>query len=223
MEHLSRRAHEKLVHEKKILTAAERIFSMKGYEDASMDEIAREAQFTKRTVYQYFENKDELYSAVVLSCSKELFSSSFKATKKENSGYDKLERFCSSYDLFSRENPETIRIINSWGHVRSKAPGDGIYKNQLTKFNDAVYQDVIVMIEEGKADGSIQPGIDSSKTALCILLLVTGFFDRLDTVGKHFTDSYQLDRHGIIISMTDLVIKPLKRSKTIAATRKGTA
>ncbi|WP_369693305.1 helix-turn-helix domain-containing protein [Acetobacterium wieringae] len=41
------------------MAVAEKIFGQNGFESASMDEIALEAQFTKRTLYQYFENNGE--------------------------------------------------------------------------------------------------------------------------------------------------------------------
>lgn len=51
MENLTRREREKLIREEEILSAAEKIFCEKGYDSASMDEIAIVAQFTKRTIY----------------------------------------------------------------------------------------------------------------------------------------------------------------------------
>ena len=66
MENISRRDREKLTRENEIIQAAENIFRLEGYENASMDDIAREAQFTKRTLYQYFPSKDDLFFAVLL-------------------------------------------------------------------------------------------------------------------------------------------------------------
>ena len=46
--------------ETQILAAARKLFKKYGYQKVSMDEIAREAGVTKRTVYKYFKNKEEL-------------------------------------------------------------------------------------------------------------------------------------------------------------------
>ncbi len=66
MDQLSRREREKQQRESEIVSAAERVFYLKGYNDASMDEIAREAEFAKGTIYQYFTGKEDLYFAVTL-------------------------------------------------------------------------------------------------------------------------------------------------------------
>jgi AcrR family transcriptional regulator len=223
MENLSRRDKEKQAHENEIIAAAERIFCLKGYEDAGMDEIAKEAQFTKRTVYQHFDNKDELYFAVVLKGLKKLFSKISEANKKEQTGYDKLERSCRSYYQYYKENPEFIRLYNYWGNVRIKSAEEGKYKNELIRFSNAMVQDILDIIEEGKADGSIQYVLDSEKTALSLMFLITGFFNQLSTNGDSFPDFSPAGRDDIGFYPIELLIKPLKRNRIITATRKGTA
>ncbi len=54
-----KRAKERQLRETGMIKAAETVFCRNGYEAASMDEIAKAAQFTKRTLYQYFESKEE--------------------------------------------------------------------------------------------------------------------------------------------------------------------
>ena len=62
MQNLSRRDREKMVREAEIVQAAEEIFRQNGYENTSMDDIAKKAQFTKRTLYQYFPSKEHLFA-----------------------------------------------------------------------------------------------------------------------------------------------------------------
>ena len=188
-----------------------------------MDEIAKEAQFTKRTVYQYFENKDDLYFAVVLKGFKKLFARISEANKKEKSGYDKLERTCISYYQFYRENPDVIRLINYLGNVQQKSSTGGKHKNELTEFNNVMLRDIADIIEEGKTDGSIQFGMDTDKTALCLLLLITGFYNQLLINTGSFTEILPSDQEDVCFYPIELIIKPLKRSRPITATRKGTA
>ena len=49
-----------------ILAAARHVFTREGYAGASMDAVAAEAGASKRTVYQYFADKKELFAATVL-------------------------------------------------------------------------------------------------------------------------------------------------------------
>jgi AcrR family transcriptional regulator len=47
-----------------IVTSARRLFGERGYADASIDDIARDARVTKGAVYHHFESKKELFRAV---------------------------------------------------------------------------------------------------------------------------------------------------------------
>ncbi len=49
-----------------ILAAAREVFANEGYMGASMDAVAAQAAASKRTVYQYFSDKEELFAAAVL-------------------------------------------------------------------------------------------------------------------------------------------------------------
>lgn len=46
--------------EEQIIEAARDLFSTYGYKRVSMDEIAKKANVTKKTVYSYFKSKEEL-------------------------------------------------------------------------------------------------------------------------------------------------------------------
>ena len=48
-----------------LLTAAQHLISTKGYEAASVDEIAREAGYTKGAFYTHFDSKQDLFLAVM--------------------------------------------------------------------------------------------------------------------------------------------------------------
>lgn len=48
-----------------VLDAAERVFALKGFHQATMQEIAREAEYATGTLYTMFESKDALFAAVV--------------------------------------------------------------------------------------------------------------------------------------------------------------
>lgn len=51
----------------KILSSAEELFIQYGIRSVTMDDVAREASMSKKTLYQYFDNKDGLVSEVALN------------------------------------------------------------------------------------------------------------------------------------------------------------
>lgn len=66
MNQLPRRQQNRLAKEKAILDAALKVFSHSGYSGASMDTVAAEAGLSKPTLYQYFDSKEQLFTAMML-------------------------------------------------------------------------------------------------------------------------------------------------------------
>ena len=62
---MTRRAENRAAKEASILTAALKIFAQSGYSGASMEAIAAEAGITKPTLYQYFDSKERLFTAMM--------------------------------------------------------------------------------------------------------------------------------------------------------------
>lgn len=61
-----RKERERERRRQQIIVAAKRIFSDKGFNKATMEDIAREAELSPGTLYLYFKNKDELYASLSL-------------------------------------------------------------------------------------------------------------------------------------------------------------
>ena len=56
----NRQAKERELRKEQILSSALSVFKKQGIEKATMDEIAKEADFGKATLYYYFSSKEEI-------------------------------------------------------------------------------------------------------------------------------------------------------------------
>jgi AcrR family transcriptional regulator len=61
-----RKAREREMRRQQIMVAAKRVFTQRGYEKSTMEDIAREAELSPGTIYLYFKSKDELYASLCL-------------------------------------------------------------------------------------------------------------------------------------------------------------
>lgn len=62
---LSRREQNRIERERRFLQAALKVFSETGYSGATMDAVAIKAGLSKPTLYQYFDSKEALFSAMM--------------------------------------------------------------------------------------------------------------------------------------------------------------
>ncbi|MCP4704612.1 MAG: TetR/AcrR family transcriptional regulator [candidate division Zixibacteria bacterium] len=96
-----------------IIDTAEQLFFSKGYEHVTVDEIAKKAEFSKSTLYTYFESKEEIFLLVHLKGLKKRWQVT-EAMKTKKNGIDKLRIFGEEYYKFYKKYPEYLRLQLYW-------------------------------------------------------------------------------------------------------------
>ena len=212
MNALSRKEKEKQLREEDIINAAEKVFTTMGYNGASMEEIAKEAQFTRKTIYQYFSDKEDLYFAVVARGFKTLLSYFQEDIKDGNNGFEKLQSLISAFYRFYKDFPSTFNLMNYVGYIKSKKE---ITTNQqeFNKITELLPQEVAKVIDEGKADGSIRSDIDTMSATYSAEFLTTGFFHMLSVSGETFTNHFSLDKENFILFNMNLLCDSFRLKK----------
>lgn len=94
-----------------IINVAEEAFIEHGYDDARIDQIALDAGYTKATLYNYFESKDDLYAAV-LSKTYERMQETIEGYLKNNTSYE-IQAMGEAYLAFVNRYPSQSEFIDS--------------------------------------------------------------------------------------------------------------
>ncbi len=76
-----------------IMEGARRVFMDKGFDAASMNDVTREAGVSKGTIYVYFDNKEELFEALVEEERCKIFQNLYEVLDREDNLRDVLEDF----------------------------------------------------------------------------------------------------------------------------------
>ena len=94
-----------------ILKTAEKIFSVKEYHKVTMAEIASASGFSTGSLYQFFEGKENLYTAMIGEKLDVMFSEIRKATEKTGNIIDKIEILVDSQLQFMEKNADFCRLF----------------------------------------------------------------------------------------------------------------
>ena len=83
-----------------------------------MEDIAREVELNKATLYLYFENKETLFATVVLRGIGILKEKYRECMEKQVPGIVKVALMGKAYYQFSQEYPDYLRLIHFYGSER---------------------------------------------------------------------------------------------------------
>ncbi len=149
-----------------ILKAAETIFSRHGYAQASMDEIAGEAQFSKATLYRYFRSKGEIFAAVVKESFLEALRGFEGIQKKPAAPTVKLKELIHYTLSYYKKKESFARIFLMEGSAMKKALNLDIHGHVMQgkdkKILPEEFQQIIASFHHSMC-AIIQEGVDSGE------------------------------------------------------------
>jgi AcrR family transcriptional regulator len=108
---LTRREREKIRQRQEMLDAALLLFSEKGYHNVSMQEIAEKSEFAIGTLYKFFQNKEDLYKAMVLDQCDRFDLAFTQALDAAEPVTEKLRSYIQAKGDMFRENLAFVRLF----------------------------------------------------------------------------------------------------------------
>jgi len=159
-ENLTREAERK----KKILTSAMKIIGQKGFQNATIAEIAKEAGIGDATIYEYFKNKEDLLLAIPAETTKDLIADINEHMMGIKGAFNKLRKFIWWWLNYVEKNPGygvvvLLELKTSKTYVSTKA------YQAARKF----YQIILDIIQEGQEEDVIKKEINSYLArSLCV-------------------------------------------------------
>lgn len=100
-----RRNGRKELGQQDILDAAEYVFGLKGYHEASLHEIAQRAEFSTSALYHFFDNKEALFIGVLARRGDDLMQGMRELFALNCPPRQKLHQFVDYAISFYRQHP----------------------------------------------------------------------------------------------------------------------
>lgn len=174
----SRKEKERDIRRNEIIDAAEKIFSLNGFGNSTMDDIAKESEFSKRTIYVYFKSKEQLYSEIMLRGFKLLNYMSEKKLieSSPNTGIQKIKTLGGVIVEFNFSHPLYFKVIMEY----ENGDMDFDASNMDTSIEDCYMEGEKLIkffmdaVDEGIKEGSIRSDVDVVSTALMLWASIFG-------------------------------------------------
>jgi AcrR family transcriptional regulator len=108
---LVRKERERLAKRRDIMHAARQVFAMRGYENATLDEIAEKAEFAKGTLYNYFDGKETLFREIVESALNDVANLAGETMTAGGALREQFHSFALRMMEYYKANEDLLRIL----------------------------------------------------------------------------------------------------------------
>lgn len=123
---LSRKERDKLRNKEAILEAAVHLFAQKGFAETKLEDVAALAEFGKGTLYNYFENKDDLLLSAFDYAVENVLNFLYDQLASVWDPLDRIRLIANSQFNYYRTNTDFMNVIMTnqqvlMNHARSKS------------------------------------------------------------------------------------------------------
>jgi TetR/AcrR family fatty acid metabolism transcriptional regulator len=138
-----------------IIKAAFAIFSKEDFDRATMRSIAKKARIVPSNIYKYFENKDELLSALLDIVAEQIMDGAKEGLLDISGTREKIFKLTWYYLDYYQNNPGLTYLIYGRNTLQHWYEYHSIY-NRARELGNML----LSIIEEGQKKGDVRPDVD---------------------------------------------------------------
>ena len=215
MKTIDRKDWEKKQRKNRIVDIAQEIFFKKGFENATMEDIASAAGYNQRTVYLYFKDKQDLFLAVVLRGLKILNSMLKDAFDSPEKKYPKIIELGRAYFNFFIRHPEYFDLIMAYEsktciyYKKTQDEKDEYFKTECQRATDESADIVTTAIKDAIKNNIIKTSLSPRQVMLILWGQIFGVTQIVLMRKEFFEDAYGIAYEDLFSHFIDLAEKAL--------------
>jgi TetR/AcrR family fatty acid metabolism transcriptional regulator len=159
---------------RKIIQAAIKVFARKGFYNARVSEIAREANVADGTIYLYFKNKDDILISLFEEEMIKIIKNMKDDLAKQKDPIDKIRKFAINHLSLMTRNQDLAEVLQVELRQSSKFMRDYVKDHYMEFLN--IFASII---KEGQEQGIFREDINTG-------IAKRAFFGALDEMGRYW-------------------------------------
>jgi AcrR family transcriptional regulator len=172
---------------RRIIREAASEFARLGFDQANINVIAEQAGIGKGTIYLYFENKRDLFLAMLRYIAQAQLASIRVALATEGSIQERLERLFRAFARLAEEDSDSFNVSMSALYGVNRA-----FQAEATKLLRDYVAVIALMLEQSQARGEIRTQ-NVEATALMVLSLTESYVLSARVLGQ---SEQEITRHA---------------------------
>ena len=161
-------------HRKNIAEAAQRLFTEKGIESTSMNEIAKESGYSKATLYVYFKDKEELVGVLVLESMQKLYDYLSKTLEDTENVSECFYKICNAFVDYQEEYPFYFELLLKAINVDFETTRFLPEEKETFLVGERINALLIAFFEQGIERGIIRGDLDILPTIFALWGMISG-------------------------------------------------
>lgn len=197
-------------HRAQMIAAARRLYDQRGEGAVTMDDIAREAGYSKATLYVYFSGKEEIGRAIALQSMRSLLETLRLAAGEPGDFCERALALCRALDDFYGRDPQAFDYAAGAVEFDPGSPKAPQVLRDIYETGEELSRLVGALLKEGIAQGEVSASLDVPAAVLLFWGSLCGMIKMASAKEKYILLSLGLSRREFLERGFSLLLGTLK-------------
>lgn len=192
------------LHRENIVRAAAALFAQKGFDASSIDDIARESGYSRRTIYIYGKSKENL---LCLAIAQELrtLRDGLRRTQEISGFFAQYDAICAELLTFHRRCPLSTSVVRKSAVSDNPLPAEQLILSLGTEIN-ALLADFLA---QGQREGLVRPDVFPALDAQLFTTALEAQFSLWDARKDYLISVFSLDEKAFLARVREQLLRGL--------------
>jgi len=180
------------LHKEQIMKAAERLFSEKGFTQTTINDISKASEYSRRTIYTYYESKEDILQHIV---EKGLLILKQDIEDSINLNEDFMEQYkgiCIALSKYQNDYSHSANYVNSANPVNFDFDSLSNTVKHILALGTEINDLLAGFIEGGKNKGIVRPDIVPMMTVYILWSSIDALLILAQTKGKFIAKQFSI-------------------------------
>ena len=190
------------LHRENIVRAAASLFAQKGFDASSIDDIARESGYSRRTIYIYGKSKENL---LCLAIAQELriLRDGLHRTQEISGFFAQYDAICAELLAFHRRCPLSTSVVRKSAVSDNPLPAEQLILSLGTEIN-ALLADFLA---QGQREGLVRPDVFPALDAQLLTTALEAQFSLWDARKDYLISVFSLDEKAFLARVREQLLR----------------
>lgn len=191
MDRQNKKENVAALHRETIMSAAEKLFLEKGVSATTIDDISKAAEYSRRTIYTYFESKEGILYHIIVKGLTELRDRIVQVIDGNSSFLEQYFSVCSAIKEYHSNSPQSFESVNQANTKNMDFSAIPPVVMQIFSLGREINEILADFIENGKKTGVVKAEVQTMKTVYILWANISSLLSLVQSKGvfieKEFT------------------------------------
>ena len=184
MERMSKKEAVAALHRARIMAAAESLFSEKGYEQTTIEDVSKASEYSRRTIYAYYDSKGDILHHIIEKGLQSLKADIENAVNDHAGFVEACRAVCSAMSRYRTEYPHSLESLNRSGAAKIEPLAISDTVKSILRLGTEINDILEALIVRGQKSGEVRKDIVPVLTVYVLSTSLDSLLALAETKGK---------------------------------------